>query len=984
MDPMDPRREGHAAAAAACLLTGPASPTVGAKLPRWIIAPWAGPTTLRPLLLPILLTLLHLPACVWGTRPPTFNVVVWGGGDQSPTVGEAARLAALSVSASDSFAFDLNVSVDSRLSNDEIRDDPIAVFDAYRRARQVPGGLVGIIGPPFSSQLVGSSIVCVDRVPILSITASTVQNSPGSFASMFRLRPSNRLMARALAAAVLHYGWEQIGVVQDSSIYASDMDTQLEFATGLGVNVLANTCETEAGCSTVLEELHRVRHVNVFVVLAMPAAARVILDAAHKLGLLSQPGVAWLGTDTLGEALSGMAPEAQANFAGVAEVFPDLGGSAAETELVATWLAHSRTTFPVSGKLPHEAPLAWDAVHALARAIQQAQRDSPSSSFQPAPVGLPGDTWAHGPNVTQALGALQFNGASGQVDFDAGNERVVVSYGVRFWNGQGAWTTVLRLANMGSGGSGSPEQSRGTSAVRARSVLVSEMAIPLWPGGTLAVPDGSGLTGMTLKVVVSSYAPYSFVDAETNTFSGFEVDILRQVADAHGMRLEFYANPIGGSTALIRDVVTAGNATGTVFDMAVGGFGLNGERFTNPSTYSTPVSQFELRIVVPKARHERKVDLWSFLTPFSWGVWAASLGTVLVSAGLLYTFESGSAVRSGRSGCIQVLHEACNACMGGAGTLVDESKITSSSAKLLFFSSRCFALVLLSSYTALLAANLVVLQSTKGIETWDDIRDARVAVYGGGLSESIAERFANNLKLIQDGKDYNNQLDAMLDLAGGKLDAMLMAPLRAEFLIHHDPRLCNLQVVGEPRGTLPVAIALRPTLSPAVVRAVDQTVTKLRSDAGRQLAALIGGYKTRDDVCRPESAAEQLLNKSQQYRIEDLLGIFLFFYSVCLGVGIPLHFFEKHKQRGRFKVRKESRQKQAEQAETRSIELSVMAVGHGTDGAAASTPTARPGGASQPPSSSSPSSNRLARLALVQAKSRERLVAEGGSVALLT
>ncbi len=974
MDPMDPRREGHAAAAAAaCLLTEPASPTVGAKLPRWIIAPWA-----------CLLTLLHLPACVWGTRPPTFNVVVWGGGDQWSTVGDAARLAAVSVSAFDRFAFGLNVSVDTRLGNDDTdTNDLTKVFDAYRRARQLPGGLVGIIGPPFSSQLAGSSIVCaLDRVPILSVTAggtaTTAWSSPGSFDTLFQLRQSNTLTARALAAVVLHYGWTQIGVVADSSIYARDMDAEIEFATGLGVTVLANTCDTEVECSTVLEELHNMRHVNVFVVLAMPAAARVILDSAHQLGLMSQPGVAWLGTDTLGKALSDMAPEAQAKFAGVAEVFPEPGGLAAETELLTTWLAHSPTTFPVSGKVPREALLAWDAVHALAHAIQ-AQQNSSSPSFQAAPVGLPGDTWAQGPNVTQALGALQFDGASGRVDFDVSNERVAVPHGLRFWNGQGAWTTALRLTNMVSGGSGSA-QSRQASAVATRFVSVEEIAIPMWPGRTLAVPDGSGMTGMTLNVVVKQYIPYSIVDAETNTFSGFGVDILRQVAEEHGLRLEMRAAPVGGSTALIRDVVTAGNATGTLIDVGVGGFAIDGDRFTDPSTYSVPFSRFQLRIVVPKARNQKAVDIWGFLRPFGWEVWAACFGTVLVSAGLLFTFESGSAVRPGRSGVIQVLHESCNACMGGAGNMVDESKVRSSSAKLLFFSSRWFALVLLSEYTALLAANLVVTQSIRGIETWDDVADARVAVYGGGLSQRIAEGFHNNLKLIQAGKDYSDMIDAMLDLASGKLDAVLMNPIRAEYLIHHDPRLCDLEVIGEPQGTMPSGFIFRSTMSPAVVRAVDRTVTNLRSDAGTPLEELIKGYETRGDVCRPESAAEQLLNGAQQYRIEDLLGIFVFFYTVGLGVGIPLHFFEKYKKRGRFKVKKESRQRHKGQVETRNIELSVVAA---SDDDAASTPAARPGGASQPSSSPSPpsSSNRLARLALVRAKSRERLVAEGRSAA---
>jgi hypothetical protein len=221
---------------------------------------------------------------------------------------------------------------------------------------------------------------------------------------------------------------------------------------------------------------------------------------------------------------------------------------------------------------------------------------------------------------------------------------------------------------------------------------------------------------------------------------------------------------------------------------------------------------------------------------------------VLVSAVLLWIFESGSAVGPGRSGCLQVLQESFSSCLGGTGSVVSPKELKSASAKLLFFSQRWFALVLLSSYTALLAANLVVIQSRRGIETWEDVADKKIGVYGGGLSQVIASQHATDLKLIQAGKDYEHEIDAMLDVVNGKLDALAMHPIRAEYIIRHNERLCGLEVIAEPRGTLPCSMIFRPSLNPAVKRAIDSTITRLRAKDGSPLREMVKKYVAGGDA----------------------------------------------------------------------------------------------------------------------------------------
>ena len=845
------------------------------------------------------------------SEPPTYNVVVWGRSGR-PAVHEAATLAARVISSSDDYSFKMNVT-SVQFSDD---NKPNEVFHAYRRTRQTSDQLVGIVGPPFSSQLMGAGIACVDDIPVLSVTATAsnvFQDSARSLRSLVRVVPSDATSILALAAMILHYGWQTVGIVRDDSTYAASMSSQLDVATGLGVLVRDSVCETEKDCSVAVQELHDDFHVNVFIVWAQVPVTRTILSVARRLDLL-RPGKAWIGNRLLGEVLGDMEQGARAAFSGVVEISSEAAGLEAETKLRTTWLTESPETFPISGRMPHEASLSWDAVFALARAVKVQN----ATTFEGASAGSPGDAWAHGASVVESIRAVSFGGASGRVTFDEYNARRLGSYRMRVWNGQDSWTTALLFSRIG------PSIDQGVRAAKisvttAKAISVTELAQPLWPGDTTAIPDGSGLTGLTLRVTVGHYPPYSIYDGETGTFSGFGIDILRQAAEKYAMRLEFSFWGVGGSSSMIHDVTTAGNATGTILDIGAKGFAIDGERFPDPNMYSFPFAEYQLRLVVPRRTPAVVKPLFGFAGPFSWGVWVAILGTVLLSAALLYVFESGSAIKKGRSGGLAALYDRCNACVGSDGAMVDESKITSSSAKLLIFSTRWFAMVLLSSYTALLAANLVAVSWQGGITSWEDVAYARMGTNGGGLSELITRRYANNVKLVQKGKDYSSRTEMLLDVVDGKLDAMALHPVIANYLINHDERLCGLQVIGEPKGTLPTAFVFRPDLNLAARRAVDETITNLRSQYGRPLRKLVDTYIAGGSVCHA-SADEQAQNTKGSYELDDFSGLFIVFYSCMLCVGVPLHFYEKCRKRGRFKVRANGPEKMANSSE-KSIEL---------------------------------------------------------------
>ena len=852
---------------------------------------------------------------------PTYSIVLWkDDSDGRPTVLQAANLAASAISSSDRYAFNLNISSIQLATN----NGPNEVIRAYRHTRKQADNLIGVIGPPYSNQLIGAGIVSMDQVPLVSVTATASDpkcKPQNSFHTLLRVVPSDDLTVRALAAVILHYGWEKIAIVRDSSTYAASMSAQLDVGVGLGVLVVDTVCATKEDCSAALRELNDLHHISIFIVWAQLPTTRIILTAALSEGLIST-GKAWIGPSHVGDILEGMPASDQAVFSGVAEVSIKIPGREAEKELRTTWLAENPQTFPTSGNIPTEALFAWDAVFALANAVHVQN----STAFNGARIGSPGDVWPSGAEFVESLRSLSFNGASGKVSFNSQNERIWKVYNMKLWNGQGGWTTALSLSNLAP-----LTENQGhtitKSVTNSLAVSVTELTPPMWPGNTLVVPDGTGLTGKRLQVTVGHYPPYSIVNEEANTFSGFGIDILRNVAEKHGMAINFSFWGLGGSTGMIRDVVTAGNASGTIYDIGAKGFAIDGDRFPDPNTYSVPFSEYKLRLVVPKAPKMEVAPLFGFAGPFDWDVWIACLVTIIVSAALLYMFESGSAVKKGRSGGLATLYDRCNACVGSGGVSVNESELTSSSAKLLFFSTRWFALVILSSYTALLAANLVVVSKLKGIESWEDIVNARVGCYGGGLSEAITRRYATNIKLIQDGKDYSSRTSMLLDLVAGNLDVVTLNPIIASYMISHDERLCGLKIVGEAKGTLPTAFAFNPGLSPAVRRSVNSEITFLRSEFGKPMQNLINGYLAEDNVCHRISAAEQLQESKRMYRLDDFYGLFIVFYGCILGVGLPLHFYEKYKKMGRFKIHKKDPEKMTvgiQEHDDASIELTLQ------------------------------------------------------------
>ena len=785
-----------------------------------------------------------------------YSVVVWDH-HQSPLVREAAWLAAASVSSSATFPFSLNV------QNVSLSSEPASVFEAYRQARQV-SNLVAILGPQFSSQAVLSGIACADQIPVISVTATAaniVRNSHSSFQSLFRIVPTDDATARAFASVVRHYGWKRVALVRDTSSFALQGEIELRSHMDVHVDVVERDCSDEATCRAVLKELAG-EQLRAFIVWAQLPISSAILAQAGALGFMSK-GFAWLGTEVLTDAIEGMIDSDAVRFTGTCVIAPEPSKIAAQVELREAWLAKRPGTFPVSGELPLEALLAYDAVHAVARALLVQN----GSKFSGAPMSLPGTPWTQGNQLSNSLRAVSFNGTSGPVSFGILNQRVEAPFQMRAWAGQGIWAAPLRL--LASGG-------------------VIDLGTALWPGGTTKAPNGQGIEGLVLTATVGIYPPYTIYNEKTGTFGGFSIDILEKAAEVGGMAFNFSRSPVGTSK-LVKNVL-AGN-----FDVGVKGISVTPERFSNPSTYSVAYSQFSLRLVVKKSK-QMKTNLFGFITPFSSGVWLSLLGTVVISGLLIHLFEAGEIFKSGRAGLGPALYFMANAFLG-EGT-PDGTTVRSTSARLLLLSTRVCSIVILTTFTAVLASNLVVQNMEHGIRDWKDLSSVSVAILGGGATEMITQTYSSNVVVVK------SSLEALKLLANGEVDAVVENPVVARYLINHNEDLCDLSVIGEEQNWLPAAFALDPSMSPAVRDLLDKTITDLREKSGAPLRKLVEGYFSADSVCTAE-LGNSPENQKEIYTMDEIGGLFIGFLVLAVGVGVPLHFFEKRTKRGRFRTRSE-------------------------------------------------------------------------------
>ncbi|NXU41417.1 GRIK4 protein, partial [Drymodes brunneopygia] len=369
--------------------------------------------------------------------------------------------------------------------------------------------------------------------------------------------------------------------------------------------------------------------------------------------------------------------------------------------------------------------LLFDAVYAVVTAVQELNR-SQEIGVKPLSCGS-AQIWQHGTSLMNYLRMVELEGLTGHIEFNSKGQRS--NYALK----------ILQHTRAGFRQIGHWHVSQGLSMDnRIFSSNISD-----------------SLFNTTLIVTTILENPYLMLkwnhqELEGNDrYEGFCVDMLKELAEI--LRFNYKIHLVGDGVYGVPEA--NGTWTGMVgeliarkADLAVAGLTITAER-EKVIDFSKPFMTLGISILY-RVHMGRRPGYFSFLDPFSPGVWlfmllaylAVSCVLFLVARLTPYEWYSPHPCSQGRCNLLVNQYSLGNSLWFPVGGFMQQGSTIAPQA----LSTRCvsgvwwaFTLIIISSYTANLAAFLTVQRMDVPIESVDDLADQTTIEYGtihGGSS----------------------------------------------------------------------------------------------------------------------------------------------------------------------------------------------------------------------------------------------------------
>ncbi|KAF0045561.1 hypothetical protein F2P81_002090 [Scophthalmus maximus] len=369
--------------------------------------------------------------------------------------------------------------------------------------------------------------------------------------------------------------------------------------------------------------------------------------------------------------------------------------------------------------------LMFDAVHVVVGAVRELNR-SQEIGVKPLSCTSP-QIWQHGTSLMNYLRMVEYDGLTGRVEFNSKGQRT---------------NYTLRILEKHRGG---------------------HKEIGIWySNNTLAMNSTSldinvseTLANKTLIVTTILENPYvmrkeNYQDLQGNDqYKGFCVDMLRELANI--LKFSFKIKLV--DDGLYGAPEPNGSWTGMKADLAVAGFTITSER-EKVIDFSKPFMNLGISILY-RVQLGRKPGYFSFLDPFSPAVWLFMLLAYLAVSCVLflaarlspYEWYNPHPCLRERRDMLENQYTLGNSLWFPVGGFMQQGSEIMPRA----LSTRCvsgvwwaFTLIIISSYTANLAAFLTVQRMEVPIESPDDLADQTNIEYGTIHGGSTMTFFMNS------------------------------------------------------------------------------------------------------------------------------------------------------------------------------------------------------------------------------------------------
>ncbi|KAM8792423.1 LOW QUALITY PROTEIN: glutamate receptor ionotropic, kainate 5-like, partial [Eudromia elegans] len=375
------------------------------------------------------------------------------------------------------------------------------------------------------------------------------------------------------------------------------------------------------------------------------------------------------------------------------------------------------------------AALLFDAVHVVVGAVRELNR---SQEIGVRPLACNSATiWQHGTSLMNYLRMVEYEGLTGHVEFNSKGQRT---------------NYTLHLLEKGRHGH------------RQVGVWFSNRTLAM-DATTLAANASESLANKTLIVTTILENPYVMRvggAGGAERYEGFCVDMLRELAGLLHFRFRLKLvedglygapEPNGSWTGMVGELINR------KADLAVAAFTITAER-EKVIDFSKPFMTLGISILY-RVHMGRKPGYFSFLDPFSPAVWLFMLLAYLAVSCVLflaarlspYEWYNPHPCLRARPGLLENQYTLGNSLWFPVGGFMQQGSEIMPRA----LSTRCvsgvwwaFTLIIISSYTANLAAFLTVQRMEAPIESADDLADQTNIEYGTIHAGSTMTFFQNS------------------------------------------------------------------------------------------------------------------------------------------------------------------------------------------------------------------------------------------------
>ncbi|XP_028320327.1 glutamate receptor ionotropic, kainate 4 [Gouania willdenowi] len=386
---------------------------------------------------------------------------------------------------------------------------------------------------------------------------------------------------------------------------------------------------------------------------------------------------------------------------------------------------------PFAG-VPLSSALLFDAVYAVVAAVQELNRSQNVGATQLSCKSS--KIWEHGTSLMNYLRMVELEGLTGHIEFNSKGQRS--NYALRVMQNTKDGLRQIGLWHSEDG-------------------LSMERKLP-----SINVTDTLFNTTLTITTILEN--PYVMLRQNHQAFEGndryegFCVDMLKELADI--LKFKYRIRLVGDGVYGVPGA--NGTWTGMVgelisrkADLAVAGLTITAER-EKVIDFSKPFMTLGISIMY-RVHLGRRPGYFSFLDPFSPGVWlfmllaylAVSCVLFLVARLTPYEWYNPHPCLKGRCNLLINQYSLGNSFWFPVGGFMQQGSTIAPRA----LSTRCvsgvwwaFTLIIISSYTANLAAFLTVQRMEVPIESVDDLADQTSIEYGSMHGGSTMTFFQNS------------------------------------------------------------------------------------------------------------------------------------------------------------------------------------------------------------------------------------------------